>query len=715
MGYIGKVPADVLIDPMVDSAAITDATIVTADLANDAVTSAKLAADSVDSSELVNGSVDNAHLAGSIAMNKTNLTAGTGLTLSTDTLSVDAAQTQITSVGTIGTGVWNGTAIASAYLDADTAHLSGSTFTGTVSLGDLDIIPTSSNVSVIKHDSGSGSLTIQGDQVNIKNRAGDASGLQYNDGGGVTFPNNVIIGGENATPEVELFYNHSNGSDYKSYLKLAGNDLEVRGSSGTMEFYTGAVDGDSSTLALSIDSSQDATFAGKVTIENDAAEHLTLKRDSSHWWDMQVGSNGNLNIQKNSATDNLIIASTGHATLAVPSGSTGWGLTITNSYSGSSDVQISMAYANSSNRNSGIGVSMDDTDSGEYLLNLASGGSDQFRVRGNGLVQCLRGFTNGQALDIEGETFGRTNSSNVAFGYRQDGNGQLMKIQKSTSDVFIMTNSGRIAQNISEASAYSATFENTSSGGHGLRVYGGASSADYLIRGHDHNGNDRFAVRSNGEIQGVYGGSHRLTGNWRVLDVVSEDSNDQSTMSSNNCFNDQTYSHFKIIIPWIGVETDGADILCSFLYNTGSGLTEATNGYYGHKQTAAHSSSSYQGGAYSNATRMTIFNNTWNDDSGGIHGEVLVYNVTTADMRNFSGTTYTAHDHTGDGDRGSNFRPFATFNIIGYDTTNGYGAQSGSFRQNDDSHASYWKGIRFSCNSGNFSTGSKFIVMGMQL
>ena len=125
MAYLGKVPADVLIDPMVDSAAITDATIVTADLANDAVTSAKLAADSVDSSELIDGSVDNAHLAGSIAMNKTNLTAGTGLTLSTDTLSVDAAQTQITSVGTIGTGVWNGTAIASAYLDADTAHLSG--------------------------------------------------------------------------------------------------------------------------------------------------------------------------------------------------------------------------------------------------------------------------------------------------------------------------------------------------------------------------------------------------------------------------------------------------------------------------------------------------------------------------------------------------------------------------------------------------------------
>ncbi len=48
------------------------------------------------------GTITNAQLDGSIAVSKTLLTAGTGLTLSTDTLSVDAAQTQITSVGTLG-------------------------------------------------------------------------------------------------------------------------------------------------------------------------------------------------------------------------------------------------------------------------------------------------------------------------------------------------------------------------------------------------------------------------------------------------------------------------------------------------------------------------------------------------------------------------------------------------------------------------------------
>ena len=61
--------------------------------------------------------------------------AGDGLSAAvgngTLALNVEASQTQITSIGTIGTGEWEGSVIASAYLDADTAHLSGTqTFTG---------------------------------------------------------------------------------------------------------------------------------------------------------------------------------------------------------------------------------------------------------------------------------------------------------------------------------------------------------------------------------------------------------------------------------------------------------------------------------------------------------------------------------------------------------------------------------------------------------
>jgi hypothetical protein len=53
-----------------------------------------------------------------------------------------ANQSGITGLGTISSGTWQGTAIASAYLDSDTAHLSGTqtftgnkTFTGTLTTG----------------------------------------------------------------------------------------------------------------------------------------------------------------------------------------------------------------------------------------------------------------------------------------------------------------------------------------------------------------------------------------------------------------------------------------------------------------------------------------------------------------------------------------------------------------------------------------------------
>jgi len=56
-------------------------------------------------------------------------------------LNVEASQTQITSIGTIGTGKWQGTAIASAYLDADTAHLTtNQTFSGVKTFSDVVIL-----------------------------------------------------------------------------------------------------------------------------------------------------------------------------------------------------------------------------------------------------------------------------------------------------------------------------------------------------------------------------------------------------------------------------------------------------------------------------------------------------------------------------------------------------------------------------------------------
>jgi hypothetical protein len=72
---------------------------------------------------------------------------------------------------------------------------------------------------------------------------------------------NVGIGTTSPAKSLEIFRDSfpclmlNDGGQYKSYMQLGGNDLEIRGSSGAMEFYTGSADGLSSTERMRIDSS----------------------------------------------------------------------------------------------------------------------------------------------------------------------------------------------------------------------------------------------------------------------------------------------------------------------------------------------------------------------------------------------------------------------------------------------------------------------------
>ena len=77
-----------------------------------------------------------------------------------------------------------------------------------------------------------------------------------NVGIGTTAPAEMLEIYNATSPAIQL----NDGGDYKSIVRLAGNDLEIRGSSGAMEFYTGAADGDSSTQRMTI------TSAGNVCI-----------------------------------------------------------------------------------------------------------------------------------------------------------------------------------------------------------------------------------------------------------------------------------------------------------------------------------------------------------------------------------------------------------------------------------------------------------------
>ena len=98
--------------------------------------------------KIIGGSVDNevdatiGNGAASVTTVTGTLTMGTTAAMDNAGLLTVGAQTGITAaanlvtVGTIGTGVWNGTAINNDYLDADTAHLtSAQTFTGVKTFG----------------------------------------------------------------------------------------------------------------------------------------------------------------------------------------------------------------------------------------------------------------------------------------------------------------------------------------------------------------------------------------------------------------------------------------------------------------------------------------------------------------------------------------------------------------------------------------------------
>ena len=159
------------------------------------------------------------------------------------------------------------------------------TMPGHVSLADnKELRIGTGNDLVIKHDGShttltntTGNFTLLGDAVYIGNAANSeylaqfiangAASLRYDDteqlatvSGGVYIPNKLGIGTNNPAEVLEVYNATSpaiqlnDGGDYKAIMRLAGNDLELRSSSGNMEFYTGNADGDSSAERLRITS-----------------------------------------------------------------------------------------------------------------------------------------------------------------------------------------------------------------------------------------------------------------------------------------------------------------------------------------------------------------------------------------------------------------------------------------------------------------------------
>jgi len=153
--------------------------------------------------------------------------------------------TNITSVGTINTGTWNGSVIASAYLDADTAHLSGTqTFSGTKTFSDS-----------VRITGGTKYLYLDNDDESLA---------------GIWFRDNQDQGGQYA----KIFFNSGGSNPLSFYVKSSTAVLQLASSTATVNgniAVSGTVDG----RDVASDGSKLDGIESGATADQTAAQILT--------------------------------------------------------------------------------------------------------------------------------------------------------------------------------------------------------------------------------------------------------------------------------------------------------------------------------------------------------------------------------------------------------------------------------------------------------
>jgi len=246
---------------------------------------------------------DGGDMYGAIAMNSNNITGGgtiTGTTLTGTSLDING---DADISGTLTTATWNGAVIDSAYLDSDTAHLSGSqTFTGQKTFqGNLILDDDAGDTPILKFINGSDNTYNQ-----HVTSGGNLQITRTNNGGA-----DVVLTGH-ATDHTLSTLQIGGSSTFGTNVTIAGN-LTVNGTTVTVDTTNLNVQDKNITLNYSTgDSSSSAGGAG-ITIQ-DAVNSST---DATILWDAtndEFDFSHAVNVTGNITTSGILTAATISAT-----------------------------------------------------------------------------------------------------------------------------------------------------------------------------------------------------------------------------------------------------------------------------------------------------------------------------------------------------------------------------------------------------------------
>ena len=157
------------------------------------------------------------------------------------------------------------------------------------------------------------------------------------------------------------------------------------------------------------------------------------------------------------------------------------------------------------------------------------------------------------------------------------------------------------------------------------------------------------------------------------------------------------YAAYKVILPYWNCVTENAEFYLRFTNSSANAITD--NYYYQSRTMMAGADNSHNQVTYYPTNEGVMWDDYWSSENGGVHGEITIYNASAPTLNSV------------DTNRGTWYRPYATYTLVGYDATGqGYSRVDGAIRYNLENPASYYSGFQL-YHSGYAAVKAKSYAM----